>query len=393
MANCQSMPVRERIVAQIRRRPSTQLGIGVVSRNSVDATIELANRYGIDLMLIASRRQVDMDNLGAGYVCGWNAARLAEYVRARDTGGRVLLCRDHGGPWQNAREMAERYDAARAMASARDSYAEDIEAGFSVLHIDPSIAPDGSPPLENVLERICALYDFCCTEARRVGRNIAFEVGAEEQEAVSQPLDKLEATLERVHGFCGENQLSPPLFVVVQTGTKVMEARNVGSLDCPGRIENEMPIEVYVPQVIGLLSHFGTFLKQHNTDYLPDEVVRWHPWFGIHAANVAPEFGVVETRAFLHVLEASRLYELRDAFLELAYASRKWEKWMLPATKANDRDRAVIAGHYVFSDPRFLDIHARAQSALGSGVDLDGYLRGRVSQAIVRYLRGFRLAE
>ena len=29
------------------------------------------------------------------------------------------------------------------------------------------------------------------------------------------------------------------------------------------------------------------------------------------------------------------------------------EKWMLKDTKATDRDRSIIAGHYIFSKPEF----------------------------------------
>ena len=38
-------------------------------------------------------------------------------------------------------------------------------------------------------------------------------------------------------------------------------------------------------------------LKEHNADYLSDNALKWHKKFGIHGANVAPEFGVCETKA------------------------------------------------------------------------------------------------
>jgi len=182
------------------------------------------------------------------------------------------------------------------------------------------------------------------------------------------------------------------LFVVAQTGTKVMETRNVGSFGSPYRIRGEMPSEIYVPQLVGRLKSFGVLLKQHNTDYLTGETLRWLPMYGVSAANVAPEFGVTETRALLHVLEANGLLNLRDRFLELALASGKWRKWMLDDTGASDRDRAVIAGHYVFSTPEFGIIRHDARARLAArGVDLDAHLKSRVKDAIRRYLECFRL--
>ena len=40
---------------------------------------------------------------------------------------------------------------------------------------------------------------------------------------------------------------------------------------------------------------YGIFLKQHNTDYLSNETLKWLPRLGIHAVNVAPEFGYIES--------------------------------------------------------------------------------------------------
>ncbi|MEX0300725.1 MAG: hypothetical protein AB3N28_16740 [Kordiimonas sp.] len=83
--------IKERIINQAKRWPSTQLAVGAVSKNTVEATINLANKFDIDLMLIPSRRQVAMDSLGSGYVVGWNAARFSEFVRSRDANGRRFL--------------------------------------------------------------------------------------------------------------------------------------------------------------------------------------------------------------------------------------------------------------------------------------------------------------
>ena len=384
--------VARRLAAQQARWPCTAIGIGPMSANCVEATVELANEHRVDLMLVASRRQVDTDALGAGYVCGWNAARFAEFVRQRDRHGHVLLCRDHGGPWQNSQEIARGFDERQAMDSARRSYEEDIEAGFSVIHLDPSVIPSGEFDEAVILERLFALYDHVCDTAGRLGRDIVVEIGAEEQDHVSHSLDLLEGQLEQVARFCRENGRPPPFYVVVQTGAKVVETYNIGSLNSPYRVEDEVPTAVQLPLTINMLRRFGYHLKQHNSDYLTDEVVRWLPLYGVHAANVAPEFGVAESRALLAILESRQLHALRDRFLELAYESRKWEKWMLPDSRASVRERAVIAGHYVFSEPAFQELKERAQRDLdAAGLDLDHLLKARIKEQILRYLVGFRL--
>jgi hypothetical protein len=197
-----------------------------------------------------------------------------------------------------------------------------------------------------------------------------------------------------MHAFCGKNKLPQPSFVVIQTGTRVFETRNTGALDAPVRVANELPPEIQVPKMIEICNRYGVFMKQHNTDYLSEESLCWHPRLGIHAANVAPEFGVIETRALLEALEGAGLKPLSERFLKLAYDSRKWEKWLLPDSRATDRERAVIAGHYVFSVPEGLAIKEEARSALApSGKDLDGLLKAAVKAAVLRYMRCFRMVR
>ena len=134
-------------------------------------------------------------------------------------------------------------------------------------------------------------------------------------------------------------------------------------------------------------------MKEHNTDYLSDVALSWHPRLGIHAANVAPEFGVVETKAFLEIMEDNHLNTQAKRFLELAYNSKKWDKWMLPNTTATDRDRSIIAGHYIFSTPEFLELKKEVLYDLKKKINLDTYLREKVKQSIFRYLKGFRLVR
>ena len=56
-------------------------------------------------------------------------------------------------------------------------------------------------------------------------------------------------------------------FVVVQTGTKVMETRNVGSFDKPLRVEID-PTLIQVPKIVEICKKYNIFIKEHNADYL-----------------------------------------------------------------------------------------------------------------------------
>ena len=371
-------------------RRCTLLGVGPMSRNCVDAVIDLSNHYEIPLLLIASRRQIDAECFGGGYVNQWSTETFSQYVINRDKKGKVLLARDHGGPWQNDVEKNEKLSLRRAMESAKKSFLADIESGFNIIHIDPSVDIHFVPSLDEILQRIFELYEYCWIAAQKNQNQILFEIGTEEQSGSTNSQETLEYVLTEMHRFCESQHLPLPSFVVVQTGTRVMETCNVGTFDCPIRIVDELPAEIQVPKMIDICKRFKMFVKEHNADYLTDEALAWHPKLGIHSANVAPEFGVSETRAFVRLLSEHRQYKLVDEFMEIAHASRKWEKWMLPNTTATDTDRAIIAGHYIYSDARFIEIKEKAQQEL-KGINIDEYLKAQVSKSIMRYLKHFRL--
>jgi len=366
----------------------TLLGVGPMSKNCVDATIELAEEYHSPLMLIASRRQIDSEQFGGGYVENWTTKQFADYVFEKDINKNIILARDHGGPWQNELEKSQNMNLKDAMQSAKDSYRADIDAGFHMLHIDPSVDIHSQPNIDQVLDRVYELYDFCWSYAQEKKQDIIFEIGTEEQSGSNNSKVELEYTLEKMSKFCKNNKMPFPSFIVIQAGTRVMEVKNVGSFDLPIRVSNELPPEIQIPQMINICNKYGIFMKEHNTDYLSTESLRWQPRLGIHAANVAPEFGVAETKAFINILKENGYTNLIDEFIKISYDSMKWKKWMLKDTDANDTDRAIIAGHYIFASHQFIELKAKASSKIDN---LDGYLKSKVKESIYRYMKAFNL--
>ena len=386
--------IQNKIKDHLSKHRCTLLGVGPMSINCVDAAVELANEYAIPLMLIASRRQIDSEQFNGGYVNNWTTAEFANYVRNKDRGANIILSRDHGGPWQNNEEKKQNMSLDLAMKSAKESYKADIDAGFEILHIDPSIDIHRTPSQNELLERLFELYEYCWSYALDRGKEIIFEVGTEEQSGSTNTPDELDFTLSSIEKFCKKNKFPFPTFVVIQTGTRVMETRNVGSFDSPLRVFDEIPSEIQVPKMIEICKKHNIFMKEHNTDYLSDVALSWHPRLGIHAANVAPEFGVAETKAFLQIMEDNDLTSLADKFLELAYNSKKWDKWMLPNTTASDRERSIISGHYIFSTPECIELKKEVSQRLKSKrIELDAHLRNHVKKSILRYLHNFRLVR
>ena len=100
--------IQQRLKNYRKNRNCTLLGVGPMSKNCIDAAIELAKEYCTPLMLIASRRQIDSEQFGGGYVENWTTKQFADYVIYKDTQKNIILARDHGGPWQNELEISKK---------------------------------------------------------------------------------------------------------------------------------------------------------------------------------------------------------------------------------------------------------------------------------------------
>lgn len=108
-----NMTIREMMTAArvLKKRETVHpAGGGPHVQDSADSRPVAGERTGLPLMLIASRNQVDSDEFGHGYVCGWDQDRFVKDVEAAAAAvgfdGLVYLCRDHGGPWQRDEERA-----------------------------------------------------------------------------------------------------------------------------------------------------------------------------------------------------------------------------------------------------------------------------------------------
>ena len=114
----------------LTERKCSLLGVGPMSKNCVDATIEISNDYDVPVMLIASRRQIDNESFGGGYVNNWTTEEFSEYVKKRDLKKNIILCRDHGGPFQGINE--DNLTLEEAINNAKSSFLIDIKSDFEI---------------------------------------------------------------------------------------------------------------------------------------------------------------------------------------------------------------------------------------------------------------------
>ena len=67
---------------------------------------------------------------------------------------------------------------------------------------------------------------------------------------------------------------------------------------------------------------------------------------------------------------------------------------MIKGNKTSDREKAIIAGHYNFSKPEFIEIKNKAKKILFTkNIDLDLTLKEAIKKSIYRYLKNFRMVS
>lgn len=379
----------ERLRYLINARKTTFMGVGPMSKDCVDTLIDLANDFELPIALIPSRRQVECEALGGGYVENWSTEVFAEYVQRQDTGSHVILSRDHCGPWQIPPKYGDTNipTLAQEMASVKLSLQADITAGFQIIHIDPSLGLKFGLSKCDVHEIVYELVGFC--ESVKTAE-ILYEIGTEEQEYASRDLRDADEELRIILDGLDSHNLPRPIFFVQQTGTKVQELRNVGNYDNHLDSKRLLPASVHVPMVLKMCELQGIWLKEHNADYISDEAIRWHRRHGIHAANVAPEFGVKETQTLLAIAKELHADNLISEFHTKVLAGGKWEKWMLPNSQATDFERVQIAGHYHFSDG-WASEWRKELFAMAQTKGIDGHVRvvDALRTSLMRYLLPF----
>ena len=147
-------------LVKIMTSQRTILGAGPMSLNSINAVDFVSKKNKVPIFLICSRRQIDSKFHGGGYVNNWSTEDLSHYLKKKKNNN-VILCRDHGGPWQNNKEIKKKLNLKQAMISAKKSFEDDIDNDFKIIHIDPSLNIDGKNSLERVIDLIMELYQHC----------------------------------------------------------------------------------------------------------------------------------------------------------------------------------------------------------------------------------------
>lgn len=300
-----------------------KLAVGPMSTEAIEAVYRYSNDNEVQLILISSKSQIDYNG---GYVNNWTTAQYVEHMKKLvfDFGyadADVLICRDHCGP-----------GFCRSTGDFKDEYGfntvdADIEAGFDLIHVD--MCHMNSTHQEK-LEMSRNLIEYI----QKKDKNMRFEIGTDENVGEAEvDLSRIEKDIDYFKSFCN------PEFYVVQTGSLIKEINQVGTYNADS-----------VKVMSDLLHSRGLKLKEHNADYLSFDDIKKRRGV-VDAINIAPMLGVLQTNFVLYRCLCHG-FDTTD-FLNKAYESGRWKKWLLNNNPENKYLCALTAGHYVFTSDEY----------------------------------------
>jgi tagatose-1,6-bisphosphate aldolase non-catalytic subunit AgaZ/GatZ len=411
----QGVPLADAILRALRqsyaaRGPALSLSNGPVptilaicpnSEAVVEAAVGAARQAEAPLFFAATLNQVDLDG---GYT-GWApqafvrmARELAEEV---GYGGPIVIGLDHGGPWLKDVQTREMWSLDRAMAGVKDSLAACLDAGYDLLHIDPTVdrtLPKGEAmPIE--IERTLDLIGFAESHRRESGLPpVSYEVGTEEVHGGLADMRVFRRFLEGLRSGLAEWGLSDvwPCFVVGKVGTDLHTAE----FD-----------PVVARELAEAAAPFGSVIKGHYTDSVANPQA--YPEAGMGGANVGPEFTEAEYDALESLSKreselaaagrVARQSGMMEVLRRVVIASGRWAKWLQRGEEGKafdelspERQRWLLRTgcRYIWVDPGVVAARRRLYANLSAeGEKADEAVLDAIAAVMMKYYRAFRLEK
>ena len=294
---------------------------GVMSKNQVDTIISHSLKYpNQEITFIPSRRQVEYNG---GYVNNWTTSEFSTYIKSKNKN--IKIERDHGGPGQGLTED-----------DGYISLEEDCKY-FDIIHIDPW---KKYPNLIDGIIWTINMINFCYARNPK----LEYEIGTEEA-IRAYTVEELNTFISAVKRNLPDNIFGRIKYCVIQCGNSLLNGSNNGHFDEPKLIE-----------MLSLVKRYNLIAKEHNGDWVAMDIINRKASLGLTCINIAPEFGMIESKRILSAFKANS--EHYEKMYSLCFDSGKWKKWVssdFDFTMMKDQ-LILITGHYVFSNEEFMEI-------------------------------------
>lgn len=361
------------------------------------AAIRSAKKADAPILFAATLNQVDIDG---GYT-GWKQSDLIRKIKEEsyriDYDGPSIVGIDHGGPWAKDKQAIEKWDLKSSMEWTKESFEAAALAGYDLIHVDPTVDIFNKIKIESVAERTIELIGH--VETFRKLKNlkpITYEVGTEEVHGGLADLSIFRKFLTLLKDGLREKDLGKiwPVFIVARVGTDL----HTSTFD-PGTAK----------KVVKIAGEYGSYIKGHYTDFVDNP--QDYPKSGIGAANVGPEFTILEFEAIEKLCRIEeKLFkenrigirsELMEVLEKAVLDSGRWKKWLLNGEDDfnsidNRRKEWIIktSTRYVWADPEVKCCQQRLYANLSlNGIDSENIVLCNIEKGMDKYFRVFNLID
>lgn len=371
------------------------------SLSVIRAALKSSKRWDAPVKFAATLNQVDTDG---GYT-GLTHSEFVKTIRLQaqnlNVSSPVIIAIDHGGPWLKDLHRTEKWPFEKTMAEVKRSFEKAIEAGFDLIHVDPTVditlQKDRNISIDIVAERTIELISHA--EKFRVENNyppVSYEVGTEE-----------------VHGGLADLAVFKRFLDLLKNGLRSHGLNSVWPCYVVGKVGTDLHTTTFDPSVAKKLSDiargYGSLIKGHYSDNVTNPEA--YPASGMGAANVGPEFTEKEYDALMEIEELQHSLagdgkigkpaQMRKQLWNSVVKSGRWKKWLQsgedPASFgsiAPDRQEWLIKTgcRYIWEDPDVVSArtHLYRNIAL-QGIDAASIVESSIESAMDRYFYSFNL--
>ena len=367
------------------------------------AALLSAKRCNAPVQFAATLNQVDTDGGYTGFTAKEFVDTIREEARIIHFTGPVIIAIDHGGPWLKDKHRLNKLSYAETMKEVRNSFEKAMDAGFDMIHVDPTIditLPKGvSIDIEVVAKRTIELIAHCENYRRKKGyEKIAYEVGTEE-----------------VHGGLADMNVFNRFLELLQEGLKKVNLKDTWPCFVVGKVGTDLHTTLFDPVVARQLAEaarpYGSKIKGHYSDNVDNP--EQYPLSGMGAANIGPEFTEREYDGLMELVSIeNRLHHegkiakpsgMKERLWEAVIASKRWIKWLNDDESSDnfyglDKNRQLwlikTGCRYIWENPEVVAARSKLYSNMErNGIQSETIVQTGIGQAMDRYFYKFNLVN
>ena len=373
------------------------------SRAVIKAALRSAKRCNAPVKFSATLNQVDLDG---GYT-GFTQQEFVNFIRQEalviNLTGPVIIAIDHGGPWLKDSQRQGRWPYDAAMAAIKESFEAAIDAGYHLIHVDPTIDinlhDNEIISIEVVAQRTVELIAHAENYRRRRHLpRISYEVGTEE-----------------VHGGLANMKTFTRFLRLLKEGLYEKAFNDTWPCFIVGKVGTDLHTTLFDHEVAWTLAKiaadYNSYIKGHYTDNVenPED----YPESGMGAANVGPEFtereydGLMELEALEENLirqdKIKDAGQIKKTLREAVIASGRWKKWLQAGENQEDfnsldpgrQEWLIKTGcRYIWENPEVVSAREKLYLNLKkSGIDGEEIVLSHIEHAMEKYFFKFNLFD